>query len=74
VAWTVYWTERALREAERLDRRARERVVAAVEWFAETEHGDIKRHRGVEPPAWRLRVGHYRVVFEFVQATGEVRV
>jgi mRNA interferase RelE/StbE len=74
VAWTVVWTERALREAECLDRRARERVVTAVERFAETEHGDVKRLQGVDPPAWRLRVGDYRVLFEFVHATGELRV
>jgi hypothetical protein len=38
----IVWTERALHDAERLDRPARDRVLAAVERFAATGDGDLK--------------------------------
>lgn len=63
--WTIVWSRRALKEAARLDRRVRERILAALEKYAETEYGDVKRLQGLDPPVWRLRVGGYRVMLAF---------
>ena len=41
----------------------RERIVAAVERFAETGMGDVRRLRGKEQEIYRLRVGEWRVLF-----------
>jgi mRNA interferase RelE/StbE len=73
VAWTLVWTERALKDTERLDRRARERVVRALERLAGTGHGDVLRLEGAEPE-WRLRVGAWRVRFVFDHSTRSIRV
>jgi mRNA-degrading endonuclease RelE of RelBE toxin-antitoxin system len=63
VRWRVAWTERALREADRLDPQIRSRVVAAIDRYAADEHGDVLRLTAVDPPEWRLRVGAWRVRF-----------
>ncbi len=63
---------RLARQAERGLRRIREgdpagyrRVLAAIERLAEEPMppGTAKL-KGFEPPAWRLRVGDYRIVYE----------
>lgn len=61
--WRVAWTQRALKEADRLDPRVRERIVAALDRYAADERGDVLRLEAVEPPEWRLRVGAWRVRF-----------
>ncbi len=69
----VEWTQDALRDARRLDRQVRERVVAAVERFAETGEGDVK---GLKAPldGLRLRVGSWRVLFRHDRGAGVIRV
>ena len=69
MSWRPVWTEQALKDAERLDARVRERVVAAVERHAANEHGDVKRLRGRERE-WRLRVGDWRVLFAYDHDAG----
>lgn len=71
--WRLEWTERALKDAERLDRPIRERVVVAVEKLAETGQGDVKRLSGHDAE-WRLRVADWRVRFTFDHATNCIRV
>jgi len=39
------------------------RVKKAVERFAETGGGDIKKLQDIDPPEFRLRIGDYRVRF-----------
>ena len=47
----------------RLDSGLRRRVVVAVEAFADTERGDIRRLHGDKSGILRLRVGDWRVLF-----------
>jgi mRNA-degrading endonuclease RelE of RelBE toxin-antitoxin system len=63
VRWRVAWTERALKDADRLDPKVRQRIIAAIDRYAADEHGDVVRLEAVEPPEWRLRVGALRVRF-----------
>lgn len=37
------------------------RILTALDRFARTGEGDVKRLQNVEPPELRLRVGDYRV-------------
>jgi mRNA-degrading endonuclease RelE of RelBE toxin-antitoxin system len=62
--WRVAWTERAIKDADRLDPKVRQRIIAAIDRYAADEHGDVVRLEGVEPPEWRLRVGAWRVRFQ----------
>jgi mRNA-degrading endonuclease RelE of RelBE toxin-antitoxin system len=58
--WRVAWTERALKDAERLDHRTRERVITAIERLADTGQGEIRPLKDSRTE-WRLRVGDWRV-------------
>jgi mRNA interferase RelE/StbE len=41
---------------------ARQRVLVAIERYAEASQGDVLPLRG-EPGMWRMRVGQWRVLF-----------
>ena len=61
--WTISLTGRALGDLQALDARVAERVLRAINRFAETGHGDVRRLQGIDQE-WRLRVGAWRVRFE----------
>jgi mRNA-degrading endonuclease RelE of RelBE toxin-antitoxin system len=46
-----------------LDKGIARRVKQAVERFADTGAGNVKRLQGIDPPEYRLRVGDCRVRF-----------
>jgi len=73
VSWRIDWTERALKDAERLDIKARERVILALDRLAETGVGNVKRLRGTDRE-WRLRVGQWRVRFTYRSAHSAIEV
>lgn len=57
--------ERGLRRIRQGDPRSYGRIVVAIESLAEDPlpSGTIKL-TSFDPPAWRLRVGEYRIVYE----------
>ena len=59
----IEWTEAALEDMAALDKTVARRVKEAVERFAETGAGKIKRLQGINPTEFRLRVGDWRVRF-----------
>jgi len=59
----VEWSEPALADLESLDRSVARRVKQAIERFADSSLGDVKKLQDVDPPTLRLRVGDYRVLF-----------
>ena len=69
----IIWHSRAQAEFNRLPRQARERILAALERFAETGHGDIQKLRGSQSE-WRLRVGDWRIRFDFTDRGNTIRV
>lgn len=66
--WEVRWTRRAAKERDRLDARVRERVLNAIERYAETGLGDAIQLKGRDE--WRLKVGKWRVLFRPESETG----
>ncbi|HZQ37748.1 MAG TPA: type II toxin-antitoxin system RelE/ParE family toxin [Dehalococcoidia bacterium] len=69
----IIWTDPAERDMVRLvraDSGIARRIYAAVQRFAETGRGDVKRLAGSRPPEYRLRVGDYRVRFQTRSETG----
>jgi mRNA-degrading endonuclease RelE of RelBE toxin-antitoxin system len=59
----IAWAETALEQMAGLDKGIARRVKQAVERFAESGAGNVKRLQGIDPPEYRLRVGDYRVRF-----------
>lgn len=60
----IEWTDPALEDMAALDKGIARRVKRAVERFAETGAGNVKKLQDIDPPEFRLRVGDYRVRFE----------
>jgi mRNA interferase RelE/StbE len=65
----IEWTEASLEDMGDLDKGISRRVKQAVERFAETGAGSVKKLQGIDPPEYRLRVGDYRVRFELAGDT-----
>jgi mRNA interferase RelE/StbE len=59
----VEWTGLALEDLAGLDRGIARRVKQAVDRFAETGAGNVKKLRSLDPAEYRLRVGDYWVRF-----------
>ena len=68
----VEWTASALDDMAALDPGIARRLKRAVERFAGTGAGDVKRLQGIDPPEYRLRVGDYRVRFHLEGETVRV--
>ena len=68
----VEWAETALEDMAALDKGIARRVKQAVERFADTGAGSVKRLQGIDPPEYRLRVGDYRVRFHLDDETVRV--
>lgn len=57
--------ERGLRGIRQGDPRGYRRVVAAIRSLAEEPlPAGVTKLTGFDPPAWRVRVGQYRIVYE----------
>jgi mRNA-degrading endonuclease RelE of RelBE toxin-antitoxin system len=64
VTLRVDWTARAEKEGRKLDKKTRERVLAAIRRLAETGEGDVKPLTGVFAGEWRLAVARrWRVIY-----------
>ena len=68
----IEWTGTALEDMATLDKSIARRVKQAVERFADTGAGNVKRLQGIDPPEYRLRVGDYRVRFHLEDETVRV--
>lgn len=60
----VLWTRRAVADLRGLENNVRQRIRDAVNRYADTGLGDVRRLRGYDRE-WRLRVGQWRVRFTY---------
>lgn len=60
----IEWSEQSLDDLAALDKGTAHRISIAVERFAETGTGNVKKLQGIDPPEFRLRVGDFRVRFD----------
>ncbi|HEX9621807.1 MAG TPA: type II toxin-antitoxin system RelE/ParE family toxin [Polyangiaceae bacterium] len=70
---SIRWEARGARDRDNLDNVTRARVLAAIERFAASGHGDIRALRG-HVGEYRLRVGDWRVRFALDAARSELIV
>ncbi|GMA66265.1 type II toxin-antitoxin system RelE/ParE family toxin (plasmid) [Alicyclobacillus fastidiosus] len=74
--YDVEWSRQSIRDLRRLDKPTTSRIVNAVEMFAHTGHGDVKKLTNAGGQ-YRLRVGDWRVRFTVdteVRILGVLRV
>lgn len=72
MSWDIDWGRQSIRDLRSMDRQVAERVRAAVRRYAATEQGDVIRLTG--RPESLLRVGDWRVLFEFDYDAHVIRV
>ena len=65
--FSVSYADRARRELARLERRLAGRIMDAVDNYAATGDGDVKKLQGSAEHEYRLRVGDWRVIFTLDQ-------
>ena len=64
MSWEIVYTNRARRDVDRLDISVARRVLPALERLANGEPSDVRKLRGASGDS-RLRVGDWRVIFDF---------
>ena len=62
MAYTVIWTEKALKNLKPLPKKTAARIVAAVEKIRDEPQDHVQQLRG--SPYFKLRVGGYRVILD----------
>lgn len=71
MTYQIEWSRQAIRDIRRLDKPLVSRITIAIEAFAETGYGDVKRLTNADG-VYRLRVGDWRIRFRL--QNGEVEV
>ena len=71
--WEVRWSGPALRDMRRLDQTTARRIRQTINRYAGTEYGDVISMRGRDRE-WRLRVGQWRVLFNFYEVQDSLMV
>ncbi len=62
----VYWSPGAKEDLEKLDSPVKNRVLKKISWFAENlEHLTPKSLSGKYSNLYKLRVGDWRVIYDF---------
>ena len=59
----ITWRDQAKAQLRAIDQPTALRILRALDHFASTGEGDVKRLQEIEPPEFRLRVGDYRLRF-----------
>ena len=65
MSWGVRWAPQAQKDMRRLEKKDARRVGRAVDRLATEGHGDVLKLKGVDPAEWRLRIGGFRVRFQY---------
>ena len=71
---TLRYTERAIRDLEALSPGVRQRIVEALERFADTGGGDVRALKGQWHGTFRLRIRSWRVVLRAERGIVVIRV
>ena len=70
----MIYSPNAGRDLRKLGPEGADRVLAALDAFAATGNGDVKRLQGIKPPEWRMRVGDYRAGLDLNHQTMVVQI
>jgi mRNA interferase RelE/StbE len=68
----IIYSRSAAKAIESLDKAMKQRIKTGIEGLTEVPPvGDIKMMQGTNPPGYRLRIGKYRVLYEYTNIEGE---
>ncbi|HVJ50600.1 type II toxin-antitoxin system RelE/ParE family toxin [Desulfitobacterium sp.] len=68
----IVYSRVAIKVINSLDKSIKQRIRTGIEGLLEVPpKGDIKQMQGINPPVFRLRIGKYRVLYEYTNLNDE---
>ena len=68
----IVYSKIAIKAITNLDKSIKLRIKSGIEGLLEVPpKGDIKQMQGINPPCFRLRIGKYRVLYEYAIRNNE---
>lgn len=68
----VVYSRVAVKAINSFDKSVKQRIKTGIEGLLEVPpKGDIKQMQGINPPVLRLRIGKYRVLYEYTNLNDE---
>ncbi len=68
----IIYSKTVVKVISNLDKTIRQRVKKGIEGLVEDiPIGDIKKMQGVNPPMFRLRIGKYRIIYQYIVSDSE---
>jgi mRNA-degrading endonuclease RelE of RelBE toxin-antitoxin system len=68
----VVYSRVAVKAINSFDKSIKQRIKTGIEGLLEVPpKGDIKQMQGINPPIIRLRIGKYRLLYEYANLNGE---
>ncbi|WP_088188876.1 type II toxin-antitoxin system RelE/ParE family toxin [Desulfosporosinus sp. FKA] len=68
----VVYSRGAVKAINSFDKSVKQRIKTGIEGLLEVPpKGDIKQMQGINPPILRLRIGKYRVLYEYTNLNDE---
>ena len=68
----IIYSKTAVKAVAELDKQTKQRIKLGIEGLiAVPPVGDIKMMQGVNPPGYRLRIGKYRILYNYQINNGE---
>lgn len=69
----IIYSKSAVKTIKLLDKDIKERIKKGIEGLIENPpKGDIKQLQGIKPIIYRLRIGKYRVIYEYVGSNKDI--
>lgn len=69
----IIYSKSAVKTIKLLDKNIKERIKNGIEGLIENPpKGDIKQLQGINPIIYRLRIGKYRVIYEYVGSNKDI--
>jgi mRNA interferase RelE/StbE len=74
MSWRLEISQAALDDNGQIPQPQADRILGALESFALTGYGDVRKVVGQDPPRWRLRIGENRALLTLDHAAWVVTV
>lgn len=69
----IIYSKSAVKSIKIMDKNIKQRIKDGIEGLTEVPpEGDIKQLQGINPITYRLRVGKYRVIYEYIGDEKEI--
>ena len=68
----IFYSKLAVKVINNMESSIRKRIKSGIEGLLEVPQlGDVKQLRGVKYPTYHLRIGKYRIIYEYMRLNNE---